>query len=206
MNLRSFSLIFLFVVCRLFVSISAYAQLVDADTLQIQDEVIDEKEVHSPRKATIYSAILPGLGQAYNKKYWKIPLIYAGFGAIVYYIDWNNDNYNFNKTAYQHLVDSDPETNDFEKIEAIQYYDLNNPTHFNNFKDGLKKRQDFYRRNRDLLIIGMVAFYGLNVVDASVDAHLFDFDISDDLTMQWQPSMLNFNKNIIYGVNIRFNL
>ena len=187
-------------------SISAYAQLVDADTLQIQDEVIDEKEVHSPRKATIYSAILPGLGQAYNKKYWKIPLIYAGFGAIVYYIDWNNDNYNFNKTAYQHLVDSDPETNDFEKIEAIQYYDLNNPTHFNNFKDGLKKRQDFYRRNRDLLIIGMVAFYGLNVVDASVDAHLFDFDISDDLTMQWQPSMLNFNKNIIYGVNIRFNL
>ena len=193
-------------VCRLFVSISAYAQLVDADTLQIQDEVIDEKEVHSPRKATIYSAILPGLGQAYNKKYWKIPLIYAGFGAIVYYIDWNNDNYNFNKTAYQHLVDSDPETNDFEKIEAIQYYDLNNPTHFNNFKDGLKKRQDFYRRNRDLLIIGMVAFYGLNVVDASVDAHLFDFDISDDLTMQWQPSMLNFNKNIIYGVNIRFNL
>lgn len=204
--MRSFSLIFLFVVCRLFVSISAYAQLVDADTLQIQDEVIDEKEVHSPRKATIYSAILPGLGQAYNKKYWKIPLIYAGFGAIVYYIDWNNDNYNFNKTAYQHLVDSDPETNDFEKIEAIQYYDLNNPTHFNNFKDGLKKRQDFYRRNRDLLIIGMVAFYGLNVVDASVDAHLFDFDISDDLTMQWQPSMLNFNKNIIYGVNIRFNL
>lgn len=204
--MRSFSLIFLVVVCRLFVSISAYAQIVDADTLQIQDEVIDEKEVHSPRKATIYSAILPGLGQAYNKKYWKIPVIYAGFGAIVYYIDWNNDNYNFNKTAYQHLVDSDPETNDFEKIEAIQYYDLNNPTHFNNFKDGLKKRQDFYRRNRDLLIIGMVAFYGLNVVDASVDAHLFDFDISDDLTMQWQPSMLNFNNNIIYGVNIRFNL
>ena len=206
MNLRGFLLIFTIGVCQLVMPPYIYAQIVDADTLKIKDEVVEEKEAHSPRKAAIYSAILPGLGQAYNRKHWKIPVIYAGFGAIVYFIDWNNENFSFNKTAYRHLTDNDPETNDFQKIEAIQYYDLNNPTHFNNFKDGLKKRQDFYRRNRDLLIIGMVLFYGLNIIDASVDAHLFDFDISDDLTMQWQPSMSNIRNSIVYGVNIRFNL
>jgi hypothetical protein len=204
-NLRGFLLIVIIVVCRLLAAPGLYAQLTDADTLRAV-EAVEEEEIHSPRKATIYSAILPGLGQAYNKKYWKIPVIYIGFGAIGYFIDWNNDNYRFNKTAYQHLTDNNPDTNDFEKIEALQYYDLTNPTHFENFRDGLQKRQDFYRRNRDLLIIGMAAFYGLNIIDASVDAHLFDFDISDDLTMQWQPSVLNVNRNFIYCVNLRFNL
>jgi hypothetical protein len=175
----------------------------EPDSLLVADTV--PEEVHSPKKATIYSAILPGLGQAYNKKYWKIPVIYMGFGTIGYYIGWNNDKYQFNKTAYRHLVDQDPETNLYEKIEAIKYYDLNNPTHFENFKDGLIKRQDYYRRNRDLLIISIIGFYGLNIIDASVDAHLFDFDISDDLTMKWSPKMVNLNNDYFYCVNFIFN-
>jgi len=175
----------------------------EPDSLQVA--ATDSVEVHSPRKATIYSAILPGLGQAYNKKYWKIPVIYLGFGTIGYFISWNNDKYQFNKTAYNHLVDSDPETKIYEKIEALKYYDLNNPTHFENFKDGLVKRQDYYRRNRDLLIISIVGFYGLNIIDASVDAHLFDFDISDDLTMHWSPKAANLNNDYFYCVNFTFN-
>lgn len=179
--------------------------IVDADTTRvIRNEELAE-DIHSPKKATIYSAILPGLGQAYNKKYWKIPIIYAGFGTIGYFIDWNNDNYQFNKKAYQHLTDDDENTNDFMEIEAVQYYDLNNPTSFANFRDGLLKRQDYYRRNRDLLFISIIGFYGLNIIDASVDAHLFNFDISDDLTFNWQPSVQYSGKQLVHCINCSFN-
>ncbi len=186
------------------------AQLIDADTLQVTQQLTEqeaEEEVHSPRKATMYSAILPGLGQAYNKKYWKIPLIYIGFGTIGYFINWNNENYQLFRVGYQHLTDGNPETQDYLKIEAVRRinYDVDNPTDFNNLKNALSRRQDYYRRNRDLLIISFVGFYGLNIIDASVDAHLFDFDIGDDLTMNWQPSMIQFDNKSFYCVNIRFN-
>ncbi len=178
--------------------------IVDADSaVAVPEKKLEE--IHSPRKATIYSAVLPGLGQAYNKKYWKIPIIYAGFGAIGYFINWNNDNYQFDKKAYQDLTDNNDETNSFLEIEQAQYYDLDNPTSRANFKDGLLKRQDSYRRNRDLLIISIIGFYGLNVIDASVDAHLFNFDITDDLTFNWQPKMQHFNKLNVYSINCSFN-
>ncbi len=185
------------------------AQLVEADTVQAVQQLPEqpEEEIHSPRKATIYSAVLPGLGQVYNKKYWKVPLIYIGFGTIGYFINWNNDNYQLFKTGYRHLVDTNPETQDYLKIEAVRRnnYNLDNPTEFNNLKTALSKQQDYYRRNRDLLIISFVGFYGLNIIDASVDAHLFDFDISDDLTLKWEPSMMNFDNNFVYCLNFRFN-
>lgn len=187
----------------LLVGLNLQAQLVDSDT--IKKIVSQDEEIHSPKKATIYSAILPGLGQAYNKKYWKIPLIYIGFGAIVYFIDWNNDNYQLNKVAYQHFTDTIPETNDYLKLKGIEGWDLESPTSRDNFKTALTKRQDYYRRNRDLLFISMIGFYGLNIIDASVDAHLFNFDISDDLTFNWQPSMLNIDNQLIYGFNCSFN-
>jgi len=89
-------------------------------------------------------------------------------------------------------------------LDATKYYDLENPTDYNNFKTGLSKQSDYYRRNRDLLIIAMAGFYGLNIIDASVDAHFFDFDISEDLTMNWQPSMQTFEKQLVYGANFTF--
>lgn len=187
------------------------AQLVEADTIRaVQQPPVEnaqEEEVHSPRKATIYSAIVPGLGQIYNKKYWKVPLIYIGFGTIGYFINWNNENYQLFRIGYEHLTDNNPETQDYLKIEAVRRnnYNLDNPTELNNLKTALSKQQDYYRRNRDLLIISIVGFYGLNIIDASVDAHLFDFDISDDLTMKWEPSMVNFDNNFVYCLNFRFN-
>lgn len=180
--------------------------LVEADTIVEAKEVKKPtEEIHSPKKATLYSAILPGLGQAYNKKWWKIPIIYAGFGTIGYFIGWNNDNYQFNREAYQHLTDDDENTNLFMEIEAVKYYDLNDPTSRNNFADGLLRQQDYYRRNRDLLFITMLGFYGLQIIDASVDAHLFNFDISDDLTLDWQPQMQQLNKQNVYCINCTFN-
>lgn len=186
------------------ISCKLKGQDLNVDTTLISEIPVDTVKVHSPKKATIYSAILPGLGQAYNKKYWKIPIIYVGFGTIGYFIGWNNGYYNTYKQAYSDMTDDDPTTNSYLDIEAAQYYDLENPTDYNNFKTGLSKQTEYYRRNRDLLIISMVGFYGLNIIDASVDAHLFDFDISEDLTLNWQPAVKTFENQLVYGVNCTF--
>ena len=145
---------------------------------------------HSPRKATIFSAVLPGAGQAYNKKYWKIPIIYAGFGVLGYLIKTNHDEYNIYKTAYRYRLDGDESTvDDFVGIYADQ---------------DLVTLKDFYRRNRDLSIIGMGVLYVLNIIDASVDAHLFYFNVSDDLTMRIEPG---FQSGPFAGpvVGLKFN-
>lgn len=187
------------------ISCNIFGQELNIDTTKITEVPVNAEKIHSPKRATIYSAILPGLGQAYNKKYWKIPIIYAGFGTIGYFIGWNNKYYNTYKLAYSDLTDDDETTDSYNDLEATQYYDLDDPTDFNNFKSGLSKQQDYYRRNRDLLIISIVGFYGLNLIDASVDAHLFDFDISEDLSLNWQPSVQTFEKQLVYGVSCNFN-
>jgi hypothetical protein len=186
------------------ISCNLYGQGLEVDTTQIKEVPVDAEKIHSPKRATIYSAILPGLGQAYNKKYWKIPIIYAGFGTIGYFIGWNNGFYNTYKLAYSDFTDNDDSTNSYLDV-LPPGYDLENTTDYNNFKSGLSKQSDYYRRNRDLLIISMVGFYGLNLIDASVDAHLFDFDISEDLTMNWQPAVKTFEKQLVYGVYCNFN-
>ncbi len=186
-----------------FLSVNLYGQKTETDSLQfkISEEV---KEPHSPKKAAMYSAIIPGWGQAYNKKYWKIPIVYAGFGTIGYFIGWNNRYYNTYKNAYIDLTDDDENTDSYLDI-LPPGYDLNNPTHVENLKTGLYKSQESFRRNRDLLIISIIGFYGLNIIDASVDAHFFDFDISEDLTMNWQPTVQPYRKELVYGVNFTFN-
>jgi hypothetical protein len=128
---------------------------------------------HPPRKATIMSACLPGLGQAYNRKYWKIPVIYAGLGTFGYFAIYTNSQYKGFKDEY--------------------IFRTNNPTLVNNYPeystDQLKSNVDFYRRYRDLSVILIAAVYTLNIVDANVDAHLFTFDVSNDLSMRWSPTL-----------------
>lgn len=185
----------------IFIGLNLNGQTLVVDSTNIVEMDAEAEYVHSPKKATIYSAILPGLGQAYNKKYWKIPLIYAGFGTIGYFISWNNKNYNVMKTAY---IDLTQGTGDSYLEFKPDWIDLDNATDLANFSTNISKQQDYYRRNRDLLIISFVGFYGLNIIDASVDAHLFDFDMSNDLTFNWQPTMQNYNYQTIYGVNCTF--
>lgn len=133
---------------------------------------------HSPHKATIYSLALPGLGQAYNKKYWKIPIIYAGFGFLGYTIITNNTEMKKFTEAYRYV--SNKET-----------YPIDNPyvTKYPNPADLLRGR-DFYRRKVELGIIWSAALYLLNVVDAAVDAHFFDYDVSDNLALRIEPSII----------------
>jgi hypothetical protein len=131
-------------------------------------------KIHSPKKASILSACLPGLGQGYNHKYWKIPVLYAGMGTVGYFIHYTHGQYKTFKDAYILRTDGDPATTD----DQLDYTDAQ-----------LKENVDFYRRYRDLNIILMAAIYTLNIVDANVDAHLFTFDVSNDLSMSLRPSL-----------------
>lgn len=152
-----------------------------ADTTVVfnENDTIAEK-VHSPHRATIYSMILPGLGQAYNRKYWKIPIVYAGFGTMYYFIHFNNTEYQLYKDAYDHASQnpdgSETPVNDYETL-----YDT----------DFLKSARNYYRRNRDLSYILTGVWYLLNVVDATVDAHLFTWEVDEDLTLRIEPDMIN---------------
>ena len=130
------NIIFIFLVV---VSGNLFGQTLTVDSTKIEKVPAEAEVVHSPRKATIYSAVLPGLGQAYNKKYWKIPIIYAGFGTIGYFIGWNNGFYKTYKLAYSDLTDDDLNTDSYLDL-LPPGYNLDVPTTFNNFKSGLSKQ------------------------------------------------------------------
>lgn len=129
---------------------------------------------HDPKKAMLRSAVLPGWGQAYNDKYWKIPIVYAGIGGSAYFLRRNQRQFERFKEAYLARNDGDPNTvdNEFKGVFSDQQ---------------LLRIQDQYRRWRDLSTIFLVSFYVLNILDASVDAYLYDFDVSDDLSMRVTP-------------------
>ncbi len=130
----------------------------------------------NPKRAWWYSAILPGLGQAYNQKHWKIPIIYTVFIGTFFIIEDNNYKYKIHKEAYANYAEFGPPVWKPSLNEAL-----------------LKDKKDFYRRNRDLGIIVGAIMYLMNIMDASVDANLMDFDISDDLSMRVSPEINQLN-------------
>lgn len=142
---------------------------------------------HSPLTASILSAVLPGTGQIYNKKYWKPPIIYGGFIALGYYTKFNHDNYIKYRNAYKFRTDNNPTTND----NFVNYTE-----------DNLLTLKNTYQRYRDIGIISMSLLYILNVVDASVDAHLFTFDVGKDLTINIHPSLFSTAYNSTYNTGI----
>ncbi|TRX72205.1 DUF5683 domain-containing protein [Carboxylicivirga sp. M1479] len=164
------------------------------DTAILKGVVVDTPVVekkHSPHKASFYAAILPGMGQAYNKKYWKIPILYAGIGGVAYGIHFNTKYYNKYKAAYRDFVIRDPGNKSYlefipPNLSEEQIYGEYEQW----FEEALNSKKQYYRRYRDLSYIGMIGLYVLQIVDASVDAHFNNFDISDDLSMQVQPSMM----------------
>jgi hypothetical protein len=177
---------------------SAFSQKSTIDSAK----VIVPKAVHSPRKATIYSAVFPGLGQIYNRKYWKVPLVYGGFATLGYFINFNNEQYTTYKQAYSDLIDKDPYTDSYLKLKVNP--SLLQPDRISNFTEALRRQKDYWRRNRDLVVIGTVVFYAVNIIDASVDAHFFNFDISDDLTINWVPGPVMCLDNKLMGIHCRF--
>lgn len=152
---------------------------------------------HSPHKASLYSAVLPGLGQAYNKKYWKIPVIYAGFATFAYLITINTQEFKKYKEAYIWKVNYDISPIDSIDNEYIYKYKT---------ADQLKRGKDYYLRNVELTWIVTGIWYILNIVDAAVDAHLLDYNINEDLSLRIEPGFANANmicNKPIAGLTVR---
>jgi len=159
---------------------------------QIPEEAVFDSLTHSAQTAAIRSAILPGLGQAYNEKYWKIPLVYAGIGTSIYFIVDNQRQYRNFKDAYLIRTDGDSTTLD----QFPQYTDAN-----------LLSLVDFHRRNRDFSAVITLLIYAFNIVDASVDAHLYGFDVSDNLSLDFRPTATPDPRSgmYLYGASLTLN-
>lgn len=148
-----------------------------------------------PKKAVLM-ALVPGLGQIYNRKFWKLPIVYGGLMGCMYAVTWNNRNYQDYSTAYKDImIDAEEPNRPVEEFHTSWQdflgigYDPKEWVTNTNFQTQLKNRKDYYRRYRDISIIITVGVYALSIIDAYVDAQLFDFDISPDLSMHWEPSV-----------------
>jgi hypothetical protein len=155
----------------------------------------DSYRQHSPAKATIMSAVLPGMGQIYNKKIWKLPIVYAAIGTTTYiFLKWQNQ-YQRHRKAYVDFNDGDPTTNYYNEVIPVRYS--------NDASRYLTHFKDVYHRYRDWAILAVVIAYGLNIIDANVDAHFFDYSIDDNISLNFQPCFL---ENGMYSQKIALNL
>lgn len=158
------------------------AQVTDTARVAVRDSIhIDSsttlvKKVppsyHSPKKAALFS-LIPGGGQLYNKKYWKVPVIYACYGGLAYGFNFNQKEYIIYRNALRNNLNG--------VHDAYSVYS----------EETLDNAYKFYKNRRDLCVIGGIALYLLNIVDAAVDAHLYTFNVSDDLSLNIHPTLIN---------------
>ena len=144
------------------------------------------------KRAMWLALVLPGAGQIYNRKYWKLPIIYGGFVGCAYAMSWNNQMYHDYSQAYLDIMDDDPNTQSYNQFLHLgAQIDASN---IERYKEIFRKRKDRYRRWRDMSMFVMIGVYAFSVIDAYVDASLSEFDISDDLTLRVEPTILNNQK------------
>ena len=173
------------------VDTAAIANVTDSimSTIADEQELYDRKAFWKPDpiRAMWLGMVVPGLGQIYNRKYWKLPIIYGGFLGCIYALSWNAQMLSDYNQAYLDIMDSDPQTKSYEKMLPMGY-DITGKE--DRFKEIFKNRKNTYRRYRDLSIFVMIAIYALSVVDAYVDAELSTFDISHDLSLRVIPTSI----------------
>lgn len=161
----------------------------DSPTISSGDTlVVQPPQEHSIRKATLLSTAFPGLGQIYNRKYWKAPIVYAGVGTCVYFIIDNTQNYRFYRDALIAETDGNPETINPTGAPA----------------SAIRPVMEQYREWIDLSYIALAVLYALQIVDAHVDAHFFQFDVSDDLSAQIRPTTIHTNR-VNAGISLSIN-
>jgi hypothetical protein len=171
-------------------TVSLFAQAKKDTVLVVKDTTkLQEIDPLTPAKAAFYSAILPGLGQAYNKKYWKIPLVYGAIGTSLYFYIDNNKKYHDYRDAYKRRLEG---YND----DDYQFLD----------ESRLIAGQKFYQRNRDLSALFVVGFYVLNIIDANVDAALIQFNVNERLSVRPEiyPADVTFKPNVGLTFNYHF--
>lgn len=148
----------------------------------------------SPARAAFYSAVVPGLGQAYNGKYWKIPIVYTALGVGVYFYINNNDQFNRYRNAYKNRLGGRTD-DEFSNEEGQPLVSTN----------GLIEAQRFYRRNMEISLLVIVGMYALNIIDANVDAHLQQFNVSENLSLKPIFNHDHFSGKTGYGLTLNFN-
>ena len=165
------------------------------------DSIIEVREPInplSPAKAAFYSAILPGLGQAYNKKYWKIPIVYVAIGSGVYWYVENNTKYNRYRDAYKSRLAGF--TNDEFYLDAAGNQ-LSSPRVTT---EGLERAQKFYRRNKEISLLVTIGLYALNIIDANVDAHLLQYNVDENLSLAPHYKIDEFDASSSLGLTLNF--
>ena len=197
------TIIQLFLLISMILPLNVMAQEEDAVILDDTEETLRELSDNAtlfeqqseldPQTASIYSAVLPGLGQAYNKQYWKIPIIYAGGLAFIQIVKKNNLLYRAFRNALFNEIDLDENTvSPFGERFSV---------------DALRRNTDRFRRDRDFFIIMGLLWYGLNVVEAHISAHLDEFDVNDELSMRVTPTLISVPTSPIgFGLSVTFNL
>ena len=147
-----------------------------------------------PKRAMWLAIVVPGAGQIYNRKYWKLPIVYGGFLGCAYAWRWNNQMYRDYSQAYMDIMDDDPNTQSYNQFLhlGMEITDDNKERYQNLFK----RRKDYYRKYRDLSIFCLIGVYALSVIDAYVDASLSQFDISKDLSLKIEPSIINNHSSL----------
>lgn len=161
-------------------------------------EIRDPINPLSPAKAAFFSALLPGLGQAYNKKYWKIPIVYAAIGTGVYFYINNNNEYNRYRDAYKSRLAGFTNDEFYLDSEGGQLTTPRVTT------DGLERGQEFYRKNKELSLLVTIAFYALNIIDANVDAHLLQYNVDENLSLAPHYKFNEFDATGNLGLTLNF--
>lgn len=175
------------------------------------DSILNEKEkkpvkrwIPDSNKSLWMAMVLPGAGQIYNRKYWKLPIIYGGFVGCAYALTWNTKMYNDYSQAYQDIMSDNP-NNDSYKDFIPPYVDIESNLEY--YQNTFKNAKDIYRRQRDLSIFAFIGVYLLSVIDAYVDAELSDFDISKDLSLKLEPTLFNdVLRNRPQGIGLQCNI
>ena len=154
----------------------------------------------NPTRALWLSALCPGAGQIYNRRYWKLPIVVGAFVGLTYGTAWNNRMLNDYSKAYRDISDNDPNTRSYMDFypPTVKESDIDKTW----LTTTLKNRKDYYRRYRDICIIGIAAVYLLNVIDAYVDASMMHFDVSDDLSMQFKPAVIESPMSVLPSVGL----
>ncbi len=190
---------------------------ISQDTLRTEKPGKPVKKIRKgdPMRATMLAVAFPGLGQIYNRKYWKVPFVYAGFGGLVYAVTFNATTYNTYMKAYQDFTDLIPETKSYltllknadpAEYDPVLYPESYNPSQAEWYRDRMLKGIDYYKKYRDLSYIGFGLWYLITILDANVDASLLNYDISDDLNIQVAPVQMPSSSSGRTGAGINLSL
>lgn len=163
-----------------------------SDTIPLKQKRDWSKWRPDPKRAMWLAIVLPGAGQIYNRKYWKLPIIYGGFVGCIYAMTWNNQMYHDYSQAYMDIMDSDPNTQSYNSFLHLGAEITE--SNMAQYQEVFRKRKDRYRRYRDLSVFVAIGVYALSIIDAYVDASLSEFDISDDLSIRVAPTVIT-NQN-----------